>query len=90
MSRGFESYFYFVRILFGGLDFEQKVFKTIHVVLYGKNIIKNLYVGVYDKAIVLVLCNVDSDINHNKIPPSIFDAVWDSTEHFTSCNLVLN
>lgn len=68
VSRGFEPCFYFARILFNGLDFEQQIVKPVYVVLYCKNIVQNLTLGINDKAVMLVLCNVDSDINHNDTP----------------------
>ena len=90
VSRGFESYFHFAKISRCGLDLEEQIFKAIYVVLNGEHIIQNFTVGVCDKAVILVLCYVDSDINHYRYFQVIFDTVWDSTEHFTSCNLVLN
>ena len=43
---------------------------------YGKYIVQNFAVGVCDKAVMLVLCNIDSDINHNRyLAACLFDAV---------------
>ena len=89
MSRGFESYFYFAQISRCGLDLEEQIFKAIHAVLYGKYIVQNFAVGVYDKAVMLVLCYVDSDINHNDTSQCVYLMLYESTGHFTSCNLVL-
>ena len=76
VSRGFKSYFPFAQIPLRGLYFEEQIFKAIHVVLYGKHIVQNLAVGVCDKAVMLVLCNIDSDINHNRyLAVCLFDAV---------------
>ena len=57
---------------------------------YGKYIVQNFAVRAYDKAVMLVLCYIDSDINHNNTSQCVYLMLNESTGHFTSCNLVLN
>ena len=63
-----------VNILFPELE---KLVSSLHTkAVYGKYIVQNLTVGVCDKAVMLVLCNIDSDINHNRyLAVCLFDAV---------------
>ena len=57
-------------------DGESKTTKPECALVFKNCSIWNLTVGVYDKAVVLVLCDVDSDINHNRyLAVCLFDAV---------------
>lgn len=66
-----------------------QVFKTIEIVLDGEHIIQNLTFGVDDEAVMLVLCKVDSDIDHTDTSNrKIFNAVQDPQDTLrfvTSC-----
>ena len=68
MSCGFQSCFCFAQIFCDGLDSAVQAFKTIEIIWNGEHIMQNLTFGVDDKAVMLVLCDVDSDIDHIGYP----------------------
>ncbi|MEE1189190.1 MAG: hypothetical protein UHN41_00305 [Bacteroidales bacterium] len=66
----------------------KKMFKTLFTVTNGKDIGKNLAFGTYDEAIVLVLCNINSNKDHVNTSDR-FILMLLSTGPMR-CNLVLN
>ena len=90
MSRSFEPYFYFAEITGRRLYLMQQRIESFHVIRDGENIMYNFSFRTAYEAVMLILGDVDSDINHGRYPlVYYFNAVCGPTGLFTSCNLVL-
>ena len=81
-----KSYFHFIFRAGAAANSLQKPVKALRVVWDGEYICQNFTFRVEDKAVMLVLGNIDSHTNHNEIPPMcLFDA--GSTGRFTLVTL---
>ena len=86
VSGSLKSYFHFIFRAGAAANSLQKPVKALRVVWDGEYICQNFTFRVEDKAVMLVLGNIDSHTNHNEIPPMcLFDA--GSTGRFTLVTL---
>ena len=87
VSGSLKSYFHFIFRAGAAANSLQKPVKALRVVWDGEYICQNFTFRVEDKAVMLVLGNIDSHTNHNEIPPMcLFDA--GSTGRFTLVTLL--
>jgi len=81
VSGSLKPYFYVVCRTGTGADTLQQGLEALPVVGNGKSIGQNFTLRTEDKAVVLVLCHINSNANHDDTSRvKIYDAA--STEHF--------
>ena len=90
MTGGFEPYFHFAQILCYRAKHLIKLIEADLVIGYRENVAKDMPFGIHDKAVMLVLGNVDTDTDHLRyLRQKDFDAVG-IHRALCSCNLVRN
>ena len=85
MSGSFKPYFYFILRAGAVTNGLQKCVKPFRVIGDGEDICQDFTFWAEDKAVVLVLGNVNSNTNHEEYLRPVFDA--GSTGHFTLVTL---